>query len=276
MSTVNPSDGTAPEILGPGSGQPPFRMPPAPQGEGAPDRRHILFGYIEEDIRQFPGNCAVVGGDVDGLSDINWFKGQDGGDAFLEGMRRAFDEILIGVTRGAALAADTGERRRRTDAPTDDEPKIPFRARFVHINGDEIGIAIVGINNPEDLEAYITRMVTRLRDEYNVPISMGGAIHQEGQTARELYATAFHKEQANKNKGRVASHSTLPPRVKAGLTTARRWGQANGVTLRTMASWATAAAEATEERDRLVAARRAARVLRKAKIIPVPSSSDPQ
>jgi len=120
-----------------------------------PNRR-IVKKRLDTAIETTPGQFAFLQLDVDGLKDVNDTYGHLEGDEFLRTTAAVLEDTL-----------------RENDF-------LP-----AHISGDEFSVIIHDIKASHDV-ASVRERIRRTLADYGIEVSIGGRIHQLGETAVDL------------------------------------------------------------------------------------------
>lgn len=129
---------------------------------GLPNRRALQEAM--NNATQNPhlqGNFALIFADLDGLKGINDSEGHPEGDKYI----REAASILHASLRPSDLAV------------------------AAHLSGDEFAVLVAGVSDPEQLAVIQSRLQNNL-DEIGIPNSMGGKIHELGETPGQLLSAA--------------------------------------------------------------------------------------
>ena len=136
--------------------------------------RRGLEEKFNELAQSIPGNFCAVCIDLDDLKRVNSAGGHPAGDEYL--------------VRAATVLSNSVRKTGR------DEPDIIAAAR---VGGDEFVVMLLGIDDQGKLDGVIKRIQQDLESN-NIPASMGGRVHKEGENFTVLIKDA--DELADKNK----------------------------------------------------------------------------
>lgn len=154
-------------------GQPPVVLPWSPENthelSGLPNRA-ALNQALEFAVEQLPGKFAVSFIDLDGLKAVNDDEGHEEGDKLI-------------IFAGQVLEEDT----RSSDLVT----------LVSHLGGDEFALVFGGVRTEEQLHAVQTRIQTDLYD-LGVDASIGGKVHEPGETGSDILRAADRQMYHNK------------------------------------------------------------------------------
>jgi GGDEF domain-containing protein len=150
-------------------------------------------------IAQHPGNVALAAVDLDNFKQTNDTYGHDAGDQML---------TMSGVALSSSIRTidvlPNDDKLMRSSDDGEREPDIVYRKRPTLLGrlaiksgfgkayrwgGDEFFAILVGVNNPDDLERITERVDAKLA-KVGTPGSVGGALHEQGMTAKDVTIAA--------------------------------------------------------------------------------------
>jgi GGDEF domain-containing protein len=179
-----------------------FAVSPAgPEKRGALNNRLELEQRLGERIQSTPENFALVMVDVDGLTDINDTEGHPAGDEFLDSLQDLLEDMIRHPDRPADPEATPPDGPTMIDSPDE--------LILIHINGDEFCIILGDTQTQDQVNAFIRRIQKDLLD-HGIEASMGGVVHENGQTPQDIYELAGKRMDADKDARRLALARTLP------------------------------------------------------------------
>lgn len=146
---------------------------------GLPNRQ-ALEGWLPAAVAAYPGNFSYVEIDLDSLKGVNDEYGHLEGDAYLKNFADVLSSILRRDDRLTYQLSGYGN------------DELPF-----HKAGDEFSVLLLGVNSVEKLDTIIQR-IRDISDELGIPLSIGGHIHQPGETVRVVQASADRAMYADK------------------------------------------------------------------------------
>jgi len=129
-----------------------------------PSKRALEAG-LSRGAAEMPGQFALLMLDLDDLKGVNDEEGGHlEGDLYILNTAQIIPHLLR-RDDVLALGKDT-----------------PLLSRS---GGDEFGVILYGTTQQEQVDAVIARLAGELA-EYGIPVSIGGRVHQPGETAKEL------------------------------------------------------------------------------------------
>lgn len=191
--------------------------------------RRGLEAELQTCIENRPGEFAVLVIDLDGMKETNDTLGHEAGNELL---------------RSAAEVIQNTIRHNRIDDENDilakEDPKD--LSQGARDGGDEFKILLAGVTNNEDLQTVTARLQNNFT-EAGVSASIGGKVHEAGETAEQLLKVADDRMYDNKQARRLEAHTEEQQEV------ARNIGQIlleNGMNARSLAGLL----EALEHQDK--------------------------
>lgn len=158
---------------------------------GLPNRGWLMetLGLL---IDQQPGNFSLLFVDINGLKTVNDTKGHDAGDELIRS---------TGLTILKSL--------RNNDQSSS----------VTRLGGDEFVAVFPGLNTTERLEEIRNQIRDNLSKE-NIRVSMGGKVHEVGESISELLGSADALMYQDKQARKEAMIRQLPARKRAALKVA--------------------------------------------------------
>lgn len=173
---------------------------------GLPNRKW-LDSHLEYQVTNYPGKFALLFIDLDDFKPINDTLGHDAGDLHL------------------ITAANAINHNIRSENDPSKDPRALDRLAIggrsvVRWGGDEFVVLLPGISSPGDMLI----VEGRVRDELakvDVEASMGGRVHERGESPSHILKAADEAMYINKNKRKVtrreAKIASLSGRKKAAF-----------------------------------------------------------
>jgi GGDEF domain-containing protein len=185
---------------------------PAQRRETAEAPAPIVFlePTLSTEIRENPGNFALVVIDLERFKEINDTYGHLEGNRYLRFVR----DVLQESVRSEDPPLIPAQRR------PDNRPSYRPRDTLMHngasdrLHGDEFWVVLRGVESEDDVRAYITRTQTELYD-FGVGVSMGGVMHVPGMTATDLYYKPDQRQKYNREQRRRHRYDALSPAAQA-------------------------------------------------------------
>jgi len=137
---------------------------------GRPNRLW-LTGRLTDLVQEQPGNFAVLFVDLDGLKGINDTQGHAAGN-----------QLIIN-------AAEVLQQSIRTTESRPENERDELGRAAVRLAGDEFVSVLPGIQEPQQLQIVTDRMRINLENE-GIQASIGGRVHQQGESSDALLASA--------------------------------------------------------------------------------------
>jgi diguanylate cyclase (GGDEF)-like protein len=143
--------------------------------EPAPiNKRAELEGLVQAEAVQLSGCFAAIAIDLDELKDVNDTEGHASGDEYLR-TARAVLQASVRHPGDAEPAHATGD--------------LLAEGRALHVHGDEYWVILRHVSTEQQVQAFITRLKEVL-DDYGIGASMGGRVHEPGESVGDLLADA--------------------------------------------------------------------------------------
>jgi GGDEF domain-containing protein len=143
---------------------------------------------LGEAVIEHPGEIAVLFLDLDNFKTINDTEGHKAGD---EQLKRLAAHILLDNVRTNESPPHNGEKRRSTE-----QEDLIGTGEFhlkqqgaARLHGDEFAVLLIGVKDPVTLEQIISRIQTSLANA-KISVSIGGKIHEKGQSPEDLLEAA--------------------------------------------------------------------------------------